>query len=501
MTDSGSPDDPLDVLIVGAGISGIGLGCTLSRELPDKRWRILEARADLGGTWDLFRYPGVRSDSDLYTFGYEFRPWTAPRSIASAADIKAYLRETASELGVTDKIAFGHRVLSAAWSDDDALWTVTAKRDDGETVRLHSRWLFGATGYYSYERGYRPRFPDEERFRGPIVHPQHWPEDLAYDGARVVVIGSGATAVTLVPALGERAAHVTQIQRTPTYVLPLPSEDRVARLLFRLLPDKLAFALARGKNLLRQRLLWLLSRNRPALTRRLIRRVNAKLLPDDFDVETHFTPPYEPWDQRLCIAADGDFFRVLSSGEASLVTGNIARFTETGVEMESGQEIPADVIVTATGLNLELFGGAELRVNDDAVRAPERLVYKGMMLDGVPNFAFAVGYTTSSWTLKIGLVCDHFCRLLSLMDERGWSVVHAERPADVVETRPLLDFDAGYVKRSLAELPRQGDRFPWEMTFHYAEDARMMRRGPVLDPALRFRARETQGDAVRRGEP
>lgn len=479
-------EDFLDVLIIGAGISGIGCACYLQRERPATRWAILEARDDLGGTWDLFRYPGIRSDSDLYTFGYEFKPWVRPNAIASGAEIMDYLREAAAEYGIERRIRYRHRMIAADWDSRTALWTVTVRGPDGETLSLRARWLFGATGYYDYAAGHRPRFEGEDSFEGPILHPQDWPEGFDPSGLRIAVIGSGATAVTLVPALARTAAHVTQIQRTPSYVLPVPAQDKWANRFRHWLPGELGHRLARQMNIRRQRLSWLFCRKYPRAARWLLRRLNLRFLPEGFDVDTHFNPPYDPWDQRLCIVPDADFFTALGSGRASIVTGPVAAFTPRGVRMESGEEVPADVIVTATGLNLQLFGGADLRVDGAPVDPADRLVFKGMMLDGVPNFAFAVGYTNSSWTLKVGLLCQHFCRLLDLMERKGWAVAVAQRPAGKIRTRPLLDFGAGYVQRSIKRLPRQGEAPPWEMTFDYIEDARLLRRGPVEDPALEF---------------
>ncbi len=484
----GTPDEaPLDVLIVGAGLSGICAASYLARELPRKSWTILEARSDLGGTWDLFRYPGIRSDSDLFTFGFEFKPWRSEKAIADAPDILAYLREAAAESGADKKIRYHHKVLRAEWDSKAALWTVTAHRTDiGAEARIRARWLFCATGYYDYDRGYSPPFAGMDDFCGTLIHPQHWPADFDYAGKKIVVIGSGATAVTLVPALAATAAHVTQIQRTPTYVMPLPSRDWLADLFRRFLPEVRAHAAARKANVLRQRWFWLLCRNHPKLARRLIRWSNRRSLPKGYPVDVHFNPPYDPWDQRLCVAPDGDLFKAIRAGRASIVTGTIDRITETGVRMDSGEEIEADAIVTATGLQIKLFGGAGLFVDGGRVEPSERLVFKGMMLDGVPNFCFAAGYTNSAWTLKVGLLCQQFCRLLALMDTEGHAVCVAERPPGEIATRPLLDFGAGYVKRAIDMLPRQGDRAPWEMTFNYVEDARMLSRGEIKDPALRF---------------
>lgn len=484
----GKPEEePLDVVIVGAGLSGIGAASYLARELPRKSFAILEARGDLGGTWDLFRYPGIRSDSDLFTFGFEFKPWRSRKAIADAPDILAYLREAAAECGADRRIRYHHKVLRAEWDSRTALWTVTVLRTEiGEETTIRARWLFCATGYYDYDNGYSPPFRGAEDFRGTLIHPQHWPADFDHAGKKIAVIGSGATAVTLVPALAATAAHVTQIQRTPTYVMALPSRDALADLFRRLLPEARAHAAARKASVLRQRWFWLLCQKHPKLARPLIRWSNRRALPKDYPVDLHFNPPYDPWDQRLCVVPDGDLFKAIRRGSASIVTGAIDRFTEGGVRMASGEEIAADAIVTATGLQIKLFGGAELFVDGSRVEPAERLVFKGMMLDGVPNFCFAVGYTNSSWTLKIGLLCRYFCRLLALMDAEGHGVCVAERPSAGMATRPLLDFGAGYVKRALDMLPRQGDRAPWEMTFNYIEDAKMLGRGPIKDPALRF---------------
>ncbi len=482
-----APDAPLDVLIVGAGISGIGLACYLARELPKKTYVILEARERLGGTWDLFRYPGIRSDSDLYTFAYDFKPWTSRKAIAGAEEILAYLSEAVAEYGVEDKIRYRRKVLAAEWDSASALWSAKILAlDTGAETTVHCRWLFGATGYYDYDQGYRPPFPSEEVFKGTILHPQAWPETFEARGKRIAVIGSGATAVTLVPALAEEGAQVTQIQRTPSYILPIPSEDGIANALRRWLPAERAHAIARRKNILRQKWVWRLCQRYPKQARRLIRWVNRRALPEGYPVDQHFNPPYNPWDQRLCVVADGDLFKAIRAGRAAMVTGTIDRFTETGVRMASGEEIAADVIVTATGLRLKLFGGIALAVDGVPVVPSERIVFKGTMLDGAPNFCFAVGYTNSSWTLKVGLLCRWLCRLLREMDARGDAVCVVERPKGEKGERRLLDFGAGYVQRSIHELPRQGSSYPWEITFDYAADERLLTRGPVIDPAMRL---------------
>ncbi|MFF9314747.1 flavin-containing monooxygenase [Streptomyces sp. NPDC014748] len=477
----------LDVLIIGAGISGIGAGRYLRTELPSKSFAILEARQASGGTWDLFRYPGIRSDSDLHTFGYEFKPWRDEQSIADAPRILSYLRETARENGLDAHIRYHHKVLGASWSTGEARWTVDIERaDTGERLRLTAGWLFCAGGYYRYDEGFTPDFPGRDRFTGPVVHPQHWPEDLDYAGKRVVVIGSGATAVTLVPAMAATAGHVTMLQRTPTYVLPVPRKDVIANALKKYLGEKRGYALTRRKNIAQQRVVWSLCQKYPRAARRVIRWVNARQLPKGYAVDVHFNPPYDPWDQRLCAVPDGDLFRTIRAGKASVVTDRIASITEKGVLLESGRELPADVVITATGLNVQAFGGVRLTVDGREVRLPDTVAYKGMMLSGVPNFSYAIGYTNSSWTLKVGLLCEHFCRLLAHMDAHGYDECRPE-PADPrMPTRPFLDFGAGYVRRAVDSLPRQGDRMPWLTSMDYRDDVKLLRADSVVDPELRF---------------
>jgi monooxygenase len=474
----------LDVLIIGAGISGIGAARYLITELPGKSFAILEGRAAIGGTWDLFKYPGLRSDSDLHTFGYEFKPWTDENAIASADKILAYLGETVEENGIAPHIRFGHKVVSVAWSSADARWTVQIDRA-GEAITLTANWLFGATGYYDYDSGFSPRFEGVERFTGTVVHPQQWPEDLDYRGKKIVVIGSGATAVTLIPALADGGAgHVTMLQRTPSYILPIPAKDGFAIKSMQLLGDHRGYALTRRKNILRQWLVYTLCQKFPDRARKVIRAVNAKQLPEGFDVDKHFNPPYDPWDQRLCAVPNGDLFRAIRHGKASVATDRIETFTENGIRLASGEELEADIIVTATGLNLKLFGGMSATVDGEPVVPTEKIAYKGMMLSGVPNFAFAIGYTNSSWTLKVGLLCEHFVRLLKYMDGNGYVACTPVAPA--MPTRPLMDFAAGYVQRSLDTLPRQGSGAPWAMSMSYREDVKLVRGGDVVDEFLSF---------------
>ncbi len=475
-----------DVLIVGAGISGIGAACHLATRLPGKRFAILEGRDAIGGTWDLFRYPGIRSDSDLHTFGFEFKPWTSERMIAGADEIVDYLREAVEEHGIRDRIRFGHQVLGADWSSGDARWTVRV-RHDGEERELTSRMLFSATGYYDYAEGFRPRFAGEEEFGGQIVHPQQWPEDLDHTGKRVVVIGSGATAVTIVPAMADRTAHITMLQRSPSYILPVPEKNPLANGLRRVLPERLAYKITRRLHIKVWQGVYNTCQSRPRGIRRLIRAVNRAMLPKDVPVDPHFKPRYDPWDERLCAVPNGDLFRAIKAGRASVVTDRIARFTERGILLESGRELEADVIVTATGLNMLPLGGMQLQVDGEPVELSDSVVYKSMMLSGVPNFAFALGYTNISWTLKVDLVCEHFCRLLAHLDDCGYDEVVPVLDDPTVERLPLLDFQAGYVQRGVDAFPRRGSHGPWAVEMSYGADYARLRKGSVQDPALRFR--------------
>jgi monooxygenase len=474
----------VDVLIVGAGLSGIGAACHLRTACPGRSLAILEARQAIGGTWDLFRYPGVRSDSDMFTLGYAFRPWTQAKAIADGPSIREYVVDTAREHGVDTLVRFGHRVVAAAWSSRDARWTVTAEHE-GSTVELTCSFLYVCSGYYRYDEGYTPDLPGLERYRGRVVHPQHWPDDLDHAGRRVLVIGSGATAVTLVPAMAGTAAHVTMLQRSPTYVLSLPAVDPLADLLRRRLPARLVYPLVRRKNVTVTSALYRLSRRAPGLMKGLLRRGVRRALPAGYDVDTHFTPRYDPWDQRMCFVPDGDLFAALSSGRASVATGTIDTFTADGVRLASGEEITADIVVTATGLNLLPVGGMALTVDGESVDLARTVSYKGMMLSGVPNFALTVGYTNASWTLKADLVAGYVCRLLRHMDQRGYAVATPVAPPGG-GTDPIIDLKSGYVLRSVHLLPRQGPRTPWRLHQNYTRDRRMLRRGPVEDDGIVF---------------
>jgi monooxygenase len=477
--------DHVDVLIVGAGLSGIGAAHHLQTSFPDKTYTILEARDAIGGTWDLFRYPGVRSDSDMYTFGYRFRPWTQGKAIADGPSILDYVRETADEAGIGKRIRFGHRVIRASWSSAAAQWTVQALHG-AETVTMTCGFLLMCSGYYRYDEGYRPAFAGIGDFRGQVVHPQHWPEHMDYAGRRVVVIGSGATAVTLVPALAETAAHVTMLQRSPGYIVPMPAEDAIATRLRALLGPRRGYAVTRWKNVLTMTLFYKLSRRRPVMIRDWIRKLTIKQLPAGYDVGTHFNPVYNPWDQRLCLVPDGDLFKAIRDGRASVVTDRIVTFTERGLRLESGGELEADIVVTATGLQLLALGGTQLIVDDRPVRLPETMAYKSMMLSGVPNFAFTIGYTNASWTLKADLVSEFTCRLLAYMGSRGYDTCVPVNDDPNIAERPLIDFSAGYVLRSIDQFPRSGSRAPWRLGMSYARDVVTLRYGKINDGVMRF---------------
>jgi monooxygenase len=470
----------VNVLIIGAGLSGIGAAVHLQRDCPQKSYAILESREAVGGTWDLFRYPGIRSDSDMFTLGYSFKPWLGEKSIADGESILDYIKETAEEYGVEERIRFGHKVISAEWSSADARWTVRAERD-GEPVELTCDFLYGCTGYYRYDEGFTPKFEGSERFGGQIVHPQHWPEDLDYAGKRVVVIGSGATAVTLVPAMAEQAAHVTMLQRSPTYVISRPAVDPIGRVLRRLLPQKLAYAATRWKNVFLMLASYKLSRRWPGVIKRIVRRGAQAHLPEGYDVDTHFKPRYNPWDERLCVVPGADLFKAISSDRAEIVTDHIETFTEKGIRLQSGRELEADVIVTATGLNLLVLGGLQILIDGKEKQISETVGYKGMMFSGIPNLALALGYTNASFTLKTDLVADYICRLLKHMDARGYRVATPRAPDPSVETEPFIDLKSGYVLRSLDQLPKQATAHPWRLHQNYAQDIRLLKKGPIDD--------------------
>jgi monooxygenase len=474
-----------DVLIVGAGLSGIGAAVHLQKESPGKTYAILEGRAASGGTWDLFRYPGIRSDSDMYTLGYGFKPWTNAKAIADGPSILSYVREASAEHGVEPHIRYNHMVKSASWSTPDARWTVEAERN-GEAVRFTCSFLFMCAGYYKYAEGYTPDWKGADAYKGAFIHPQHWPENLDYRGKTVVVIGSGATAVTLVPEMAKDAAHVTMLQRSPTYMASRPAEDAVANWLRARLPPKAAYGITRWKNVLFQMFFYNMARKRPdKVKERLIGMVKEQL-PADYDVQTHFTPRYNPWDQRLCLVPDNDLFASIKEGKSSVVTDTIESFTETGLKLVSGKTLDADIIVSATGLNLELLGGMSVRVDGRDVDFANTVNYKGMMFSDVPNLASSFGYTNASWTLKADLTCAYVCRLLNHMDRVGMEQATPRVRGGPVAADPWLDFSSGYVQRSIAKFPKQGKESPWRVHQNYVADLMDLKFGPVDDDAMEF---------------
>jgi monooxygenase len=474
-----------DVLIVGAGLSGIGAAYHLKRDCPKKTYAVLEARDAIGGTWDLFRYPGIRSDSDMYTLGYAFKPWRQAKAIADGPSILNYVRETADENGITPHIRHGHKVKRASWSSETATWTVEAEHD-GKTVKLSCNFLSMCSGYYNYDAGYTPDFPGVERFKGRIVHPQLWPQDLDYAGKTVVVIGSGATAVTLVPEMARTAGHVTMLQRSPTYVVSRPAEDGVANWLRAKLPAMTAYGMTRWKNVLMQMLFFNIARKKPEKTKQQLLDLVRGHLGPDYDVETHFTPRYNPWDQRLCLVPDADLFDSLKAGSSSVVTDQIETFTETGIQLKSGQALDADIVVTATGLRMQLLGDMEMVVDGRKIAPHETTSYKGMMFSDVPNLASTFGYTNASWTLKADLTAEYVCRLINYMDRTGTRICTPHLPQGEMEIEPWLDFSSGYVQRALKILPKQGTKTPWKVHQNYALDLVALRYGKVDDGTMAF---------------
>lgn len=474
-----------DVVVVGAGISGIGAGYFLQRDCPDRSYVILEGRERLGGTWDLFRYPGIRSDSDMYTLGYSFKPWTEAKAIADGPSILRYLDETAREHGIDRHIRHQHRVVAASWSTPDARWTVTVERGaERERVEFTCNFLFMCSGYYNYEAGYLPHFEGREDFAGTIVHPQHWPEGLDYAGKRVVVIGSGATAVTLVPEMAKMAAHVTMLQRSPTYIVSRPSEDGIANLLRRRLPGGIAYRLTRMKNIAIGQFFYRIARKKPEKTKeRIVQMVRDELGPD-YDVATHFTPSYNPWDQRICLVPDADLFVAIREGKASVVTDHVERFEAEGVRLKSGELLPADIIVTATGLDLQLMGGVPFTVDGQRVEPAQSLGYKAMMYSDIPNLASSFGYTNASWTLKSDLTCAYVCRLLNTMKKRGMRQATPRVGADVTR-EDFLSFTSGYVQRAIDRFPKQGDKRPWRVHQNYTLDLIDLKFGGI-DAGMEF---------------
>lgn len=479
-------DRSFDVIIVGAGLSGIGAGVHLQKHCPGKSFVILEARSGIGGTWDLFRYPGIRSDSDMHTFGYNFKPWREPKTLADGPSILAYVRETAEEYGLLPRIRFNHAVRQAAWSSADARWRVEAEVD-GQRVTFTARYLMMCSGYYRYDAGYTPDFPGIGEFGGRLIHPQLWPEDLDYAGRRVVVIGSGATAVTLVPAMAATAGHVTMLQRSPTYIFSLPAVDAVAGWLRKILPLPMAFAITRWKNIVLQVLSYNFLRRFPQLARRRILGLIREQLGSGYDVETNFNPSYNPWDERLCVVPDNDFFEAMKAGKVEVVTDQIETFTRSGIRLASGRELEAEIVVSATGLELQFAGGAALSVDGETIETGRVVLYKGALFSEVPNFLLVFGYTNASWTLRADLLAEYFCRLINYMDQHGYVEARPGRPEASIPLRPAADLQSGYFKRAEALLPRQGEQGPWRNPQNYAFDLVRFRFSPVDGPDIRFR--------------
>ena len=478
--------ESVDVLIIGAGLSGIGGACQLRRSCPERSFMILESRDASGGTWDLFRYPGIRSDSDMYTYSYGFKPWRDKSSIADGDRILSYIREAAAEYDVERYIRYQHKVASANWSSADKRWLVTAERgDSGEQVTISCQFIFSCSGYYDYEQGYTPEFAGIDDFKGEVVHAQHWPEDLDYQGKRVVVIGSGATAVTLVPAMSKDTASLVMLQRSPTYIADVPAVNPLAESLRKWLPVDMAFRLTRWKQVLFQIYLYQFSRRRPKELRSFLLGQVRKQLGPDYDVATHFTPDYNPWDQRLCAVPDGDMFTAIREGRAEVVTDHIDEFNSEGIQLKSGKQLNTDIVILATGLNLKFAGGVEYSIDDKTLDFTEHFIYRGMMFSDMPNMAFTVGYTNSSWTLKADLTGNYVCRVLNKMARGGYTTVTPHMKGEVDEV-PLLDFDAGYVLRARDQFPKQGNRLPWKNYQDYIRDFVSLRLGSLRDKELEF---------------
>lgn len=477
-----------DVLIIGAGISGIGAAYYLQTKSPNKSYAILEGRENLGGTWDLFRYPGVRSDSDMYTLGYAFKPWTEAKSIADGPHILSYLKETAEENGIDKHIRYSHKVQTASWSSETSLWTLEVANGENSELTVYTcNFFFQCSGYYNYDAGFTPNFAGRDSFPGPVVHPQFWPQDLEYTDKKVVIIGSGATAVTLLPKIAEKAAHVTMLQRSPTYMVTAPATDPLSTTLRKYFPETFVYRALRWRNVLRGMAVFWYMRKKPARSKDLLIGWLKPQLAADYDIERHFTPSYNPWDQRLCLVPEGDLFTSIRKGDASVVTDHIDTFTEKGILLKSGQELEADVIVTATGLDMQLGGNVALSVDGVPVNYAEKMTYKGMMLSDVPNMAFSMGYTNASWTLKVDVTCEHVCRLLNYMEQHNYQHCVAHCNDDEWDEENMLDFSSGYVQRALEKLPKSGAKKPWKLYQNYVLDLITLGFGKVTHRALKFK--------------
>jgi len=476
-----------DVLIIGAGLSGIGMACHMKKDCPKKSYAIIERRDSLGGTWDLFKYPGIRSDSDMYTFGYNFRPWKGSKVLADGPSIKNYIKETAEEYGVLENIKYGLKVVRSSWSTSKGLWTLSVENEKtGEKQQFTANFVVNATGYYNYDEGYKPDYPGEADYQGQLIHPQHWPEDLDYSGKKIVVIGSGATAVTVVPAMADDAAHVTMLQRSPTYMLPIPMVDPVTQQLQRFLPDMLTYRITRTRNITALRTMYQASRRSPKAVRRLLLGIVRKQLGNSVDMR-HFSPKYNPWDERLCAVSDGDLFKALRSGKASMETDSIKRFTEKGILLESGKELEADIVISATGLNIQLMGGIDVRIDNKKVKINETLVYKNVLASGIPNAGLIFGYTNLPWTLKADIAAEYICRLLNHMDKHGYTKVEPRDLEGCATDETVMGaLQSGYIQRAADKLPRQGTKAPWAMTQDYIRDTKTARYSRIEDDQLWF---------------
>ncbi len=491
-------DQQFDVLIIGAGLSGIGAACQVAMQCPGKTFSVLERRQRIGGTWDLFRYPGIRSDSDMFSFGYQFRPWHALKVLADGPAIRDYIVKTAREYGVDKHVQYGKHIQEASWSSEEARWTITATAD-GRTETFQCGILVMCTGYYNYDAGYEPEFPGISQFKGDVIHPQKWPEELDYSGKRVVVIGSGATAVTLVPAMADKVAHITMLQRSPSYIFSVPGLDTISKVLNYFLPEKFVYSMARSRNIFIQRSLYKACKRWPNAMRKFLLNGVRKAVGPDFDM-SHFTPKYMPWDERLCAVPDGDLFEALKSGKASVVTDHIDTFTETGIRLKSGKTLDADIIITATGLRVQIGGGMQVKVDDKPRTFSDSMMYKGVLVQDMPNMAWIIGYTNAPWTLKAEIASNYICRLINLMDKRGMQVVTPrDRANHKLETSILDSLGSGYVQRARAELPRQGSALPWAVLHNYEIDRPMLMDAPVDDGVLEFsRARTGKVQSINR---
>lgn len=476
-----------DIIIIGAGLSGIGAACHFSKNCPDKSYTVFEARDKIGGTWDLFKYPGIRSDSDMHTFSYRFKPWTHHKSISDASTILQYLEETVEEYQLNDKINFNHQMTAVSWSSQQKEWTVHGTdKITAQAVQARCNFLMLCTGYYDYEKGYTPAFKGLDNYQGQFVHPQKWTPDIQYENKEVIVIGSGATAVTLIPAMVEKAMHISMLQRSPSYMISRPLHDPFARIVHRMLPGKLAHFLSRWKNILLSMYLYRVARKYPEKTAEYIQDQVRKELPSNYDLDTHFSPNYKPWDERLCVIPDNDLFQAIKSGKCTMLTDHIDRFTADGILLQSGEEIKADLIISATGLVLKMAGGMKITVDGEEQHFSQLLNYKGLMIENIPNMAAIIGYTNASWTLKADLVCDYVCRLLKYMNENDYIYCTPKTAEKDMVKRPVIDFSSGYIQRGIDVLPKQGDQFPWRLHQNYVKDMIMLKYRKLDDNYLEF---------------